>query len=202
MKCGNCGRVIADNAKFCTYCGQNISGQQGDNQVKGSFLIAILSLLGMIVIIVTGGVWLIVKEFYPTAYVSASDTSVHAFDTTGTRSDAALVGQWLSTDRAAVDYASDDYGIEVTILLIMGGDGSFHLHYTMADTGVQAVNTDFSGSYSAQKNIVTFRPNLSDSSADYFIKHGSMPAFPYKVDADSFILTYEDGRKITFRKVS
>ena len=200
MRCGHCGKKLKNNAKFCTYCGHYII--ETDTPVKKSsgYLASLLSLFTVIAILVSGGVWIVMKGLYPAKNVSASDLAPISFDTDGTRTDEKIVGTWRCTDPAAADYDGTDYGIEVNILLHIQSDGTFRLHYTMTNTGVIAVQLKSSGSYIAQKGYIRFQPDSANADSDFLKKHGTQPTFRYHVYDTVMELVYEDGKTVVFNR--
>lgn len=200
MRCGHCGKKIKDNAKFCTYCGHYIVEPNTVPKKSGGYLAAILSLITVIAILVSGSVWLVMKELYPAKSVSASDLSPISFDTDGTRTDDKLVGSWRCTDRTAADYESTDYGIDVSILLTIQSDGTFGMDYTMTNTGVVAVQLTSGGTYIAQKGNVRFYPDSVNADSEFLKKHGAQPTFRYHAYDNVLELVYEDGKTVVFNR--
>ncbi len=200
MRCGHCGKKIKDNAKFCTYCGHYIVEPNTIPKKSGGYLAAILSLITVIAILVSGSVWLVMKELYPAKNVSASDLSPISFDTDGTRTDDKLVGTWRCTDRTAADYKATDYGIEVNILLHIQSDGTFRIDYTMTNTGVVAVQLTSGGTYIAQKGNIRFRPDSVSTDSEFLKKHGAQPTFRYQAYETVMELVYENGKTVVFNR--
>lgn len=201
MRCGHCGKKIKDNAKFCTYCGHYIVEPNTIPKKSGGYLAAILSLITVIAILVSGSVWLVMKGLYPAKSVSTSDLSPIAFDTNGTRTDEKIVGTWRCTDRTAADFEGTDYGVEVNILLTIQADNTFLLNYTMTNTGVVAIQLTSGGTYIAQKGNIRFQPDSVNTDSEFLKKHGTQPTFRYHAYETVMELVYEDGKTVVFTRV-
>lgn len=206
MKCGYCGKILKDDAQFCSNCGRNLQEidedpSVSDNASKKAYAFSIFALLLVITIVALGAYVIIQRDLQHKAVVTESDEGNYRFNYDSTFTDAALVGKWRCTDRAAADYTDKNFGVEVSILLELTGDGRFTLDYTMTDTGVEAKTLNISGTYSTEDGTVTFIPEEIPGISGFLKRHGKRPAFPYSVGKGKFSLKYENGSKIVFKQV-
>lgn len=206
MKCGYCGKLLKDDAQFCSNCGRSLQEiddepSSSDTAAKGAYTVSILTLLLVIAIVAFGGYAIIHRDLHPIQTVSSSDGAARQFNYDRSSTDAALVGKWLCTDRAAADYGNKNFGVEVRILLTLTDDGSFTLDYSMTDTGVKAKSVSTSGKFATEDGIITFSPEENPGTADYIKRHGKKPSFQYATEEGSFTLKYENGKMIVFRQV-
>ena len=205
MKCGYCGKLLKDDAQFCSNCGRNLQEIDDEPSVstttaKGAYTLSIITLLFVMATVAFGGYAIIHRDLHPEKTVYSSDNASSGLHYDIASTDAALVGKWLCTDRAAADYGDKNFGVEVRVLLRLDDDGSFTLDYSMTDTGVAAKSISTSGNYSTEDGIITFTPEDNPGTADYIKRHGKRPSFPYTTDEGSFTLTYENGKHIVFRQ--
>lgn len=208
MKCGYCGKTIRDSAAFCRYCGHSLdglpSGGEGAPPVKSRYLPALLTLIIILAALAAGGLRLVVPVMPMTLPASPSD--LRQTSSASARDYQALVGKWKCTDPAAAGYTASDYGIDVSIVLTVMEDGSCGLRYRLTDTGVKALQLDLSGTFAADQQVVTFRPDLSlldgQSLGRYFLRHGKELPFAYTVKDDVLTLTDGYGEQTKWTRVS
>lgn len=220
MKCGYCGKPLKDNAKFCSYCGRNISDapvgfDKNSAKTAGSSLAAIIALILTIIIVLAGSIALIafgIRDWNTmpdkSMAVSESDTNrqnqveVSSSDIPAFVGDSALLGKWRCIDKSAAGYsAAADYGITVNIILTFNQDGTFVLHYQMANTGIQVRNIKLTGTYTVADGKFTLSPDLSSYDGCYFGIHGENPSVGYSASAGTLIITTGDEQQFMFTSV-
>lgn len=206
MKCGYCGKLLKDDAQFCSNCGRNLQEFDDEPSVsaetaRNAYAFSVLALILVIAIVSLGGFIMIHRDLHPDTAVSSSDKGSENFNYDSAVADAALAGKWLCTDRAAADYSEKNFGVEVRVLLGLSADGTFTLDYSMTDTGVEAKMLSTSGTYTTENGVITFVPDEVAAASDYIKRHGKKPAFPYTVNEGKFTLKYENGKTIVFKQV-
>ena len=204
MRCEYCGKELSDSTQFCTNCGHSTEPILDDPAVSqkpkiGAYFFAVLSLIIILGLMGLGGFQILYRDLHPELFTSASDK---ASPSDYENIDSALFGNWKCTDPAAADYSDTDYGIEITALLHLAGDGSFTLAYELKNTGITAKSLTVIGRYTTEDGIITFVPDDNPKAADYFKRHGKHPSFQYSTEDNVLALKYEDGKEIYFTHVN
>lgn len=220
MKCGYCGKILKEDANFCTGCGRSVVKFQSEDEpniqnFESSYLGAVIALVMLIVILLAGGVSMIIrglKDNTVPGWSVVSDSSAesqHNLDVSSQvsseeefHSDPALLGQWLCNDKLAVGYTQSDYGIEIVLTLKFNEQGNFTVNYSMMNTGIAAYKVTFGGLYSAENRSLTLKPDLSDYNGSYFDINGTQPSVKYSVNNDTLIITPKNGENIIFTRVA
>lgn len=211
MKCGYCGKVLKEDAKFCTGCGRSVS-EFSEEDVKNiqkqdtSYIGSIITLIMLMVILLTGSIFMILHGLSKNA-VSNSDVvstsseyKLYNFESSSHdvfNGDANLFGQWICCDKTAANYTLSDYGKEISLALTLTEQGNFYVNYVMTDTGVTALRLNSEGAYFVQNGYLTLNSDLSDGNEKIAV-HSSVK---YKVIDNCLTFITENGDNITFTKV-
>ena len=105
MKCGYCGKVLKDDAQFCSNCGRNLHEIDNEPSVskkaaRSAYAFSVCALILVISIVALGGYVIILRDLHPKNTVSASDDGSYHFNYDSSFTDAALTGRWFTADRA------------------------------------------------------------------------------------------------------
>lgn len=218
MKCGYCGRILKEDANFCTGCGRSVVKFQSEDEPNtknsdSSYLGALIVLIMLIIILLAGSIFMIFRGLNGNTVsgwnvVSDSSTeSQYNWDVSSQISseeefhgDPVLLGQWLCNDKLAAGYTQSDYGIEISLTLTMNEQGKFTVNYSMMNTGIVAYKVTLGGSYSAENGFLTLKPDLSDYNGSYFDINGAQPSVKYSVNSDTLTITAQNGENIIFTR--
>lgn len=220
MKCGYCGKILKNDANFCTGCGRSVVKFQSEDELNNqnshsSYSGAVIALIMLIVILLAGSIFMIIRGLNNNtasgrSIVSnssaepqyGSDISSPVSSEEEFRSDPALLGQWLCNDKLAAGYTQSDYGIEIVLTLKFNEQGNFTVNYSMMNTGIAAYKITLQGSYSVENGYFTLNPDLSNYKGSYFDINGTQLSVKYSVNNDTLAITPQDGENIIFTRAN